>query len=224
MKITIGDVISRIRGLIKSVKQDAFITDRFIYSIVSKHASWLMKREDGANKLMRAVSIFDKLELVELIEVDKVEAHCSGIKSECYIRRSKNKLPRFLEGYWGPLIRTVSSIDGSETVYPTTATGFTKIANSTNFKYNKNKYYWMINGYMYFPNLDWDTVMVEAVFDDDISGYSCDECKECLQRQDQPFNVPDYLHGELENFVLKDMGFMIQVPPDPTNNKENPLR
>ena len=52
-KTTIGEVISRVRNQMKSVRQDAFLTDRFLYSIISKHAKWLMKREDSKNKLMQ---------------------------------------------------------------------------------------------------------------------------------------------------------------------------
>lgn len=224
MKTTIGEVISRVRNLIKAVNQDAFMTDRFLYSVIKKHTSWLLKREDGLNKLMRYVSAFDTLELVDLIEVDKVMANCSGIKSNCIIRRSARRLPRFMEGYWGPLIRSVMSVDNSVQLYPTTAAAYTKLANSSNYKYNKTKYYWISDGYIYFPNLDWDAVKIEGIFDDDISDYTCDCNKSCIQRQNQPFNLPEYLTPELESFVLKDMGMMFQFPADPTHDKENPLR
>lgn len=225
MENTIGYVISRIRRSIKSVNADAFLTDRYLYSLVSKHGAWLLKREDSLNRLMRFISIFQSLNIVDLIEVDKIEAQCVGIKSNCIIMRTAERLPNIHQGYWGPLIRTVSSLDGSEEVQPTTSTQFTKIANSKNFKYNKSKYYWILDGYMYFPNLDWDNVKIEGVFDDDISDYNCTECdKDCLTRQQQPSNIPDYLYGELENFVLKELGFSFQLPSDPIPDKLNPIR
>lgn len=224
MKTTIGEVISRVRNLIKAVNQDSFLTDRFIYSVIKKHTSWLLKREDGLNKLMRYISAFDTLELVELIEVDKIAASCAGIKSGCLIMRSHKRLPRFMEGYWGPLIRTVMSLDNSVQLYPTTAASFTKLANSKNFKYNKTKYYWIEDGYIYLPNVVWNGIKIEGIFDDDISDYSCDPNKSCIQRQNQPFNLPEYLTPELETYVLKDMGFMLNVPADLTHDKENPLR
>jgi hypothetical protein len=88
MATTIGDVISRIRNQLKAVKQDPFLTDRYIFSLVSKHAYWLMKREDSKNKLMRFSSVMQTLENVELIEVDKVEACCTSAKSNCTIKRT----------------------------------------------------------------------------------------------------------------------------------------
>lgn len=96
------------------------LTDRVIYSFVNKHAKWLMKREDSRNKLMAFSGVIQTLDLVELVEVDKVEACCTGLKSDCTIKRTEKKMPIFMQGYWGPLIRTVASLDGSEELQPTT--------------------------------------------------------------------------------------------------------
>ncbi|TXG80742.1 MAG: hypothetical protein E6R13_07675, partial [Spirochaetes bacterium] len=110
---TIGEVVSRVRSQMKAEVQDAFVTDRYVYSLIMKFAQLLMRRQDSLNKLMKFNSIWKTLPFVELIEVDKVEAHCSGIESGCKIKRTKEKIPNMIEGYWGPLMRTVSSIDGS---------------------------------------------------------------------------------------------------------------
>ena len=224
MRTTIGEVISRIRNQLKAVNQDTFLTDRFIYSILKKHAQVLMKREDSGNKLMRFNSIFQTLDFVELVEIDKIEAHCLGIKSDCTFRRTKDKLPVFLQGYWGPLIRNVTSLDGSEECQPTTPSGYLSIANSKNFKYNKTKYFWYLNDYIYLPNLDWDGIRIEGVFEDDISQWSCDKDKECLIRQYQNFNVPDYLFAEIEASALKDLLILTQIPADPSNDNQHILR
>jgi len=159
----------------------------------------------------------------ELIEVDKVIAECTGIKSNCTIKRTENKIPGLFEGYFGPLIRTIGSIDGSEQVYVTTAKQFTKIANSKNFKYNKTKYYWISNDYVYFPNIEWDAVTIDGVFRDDISDYKCKDCEDsaCKPAQDKSFNVPEYLYGELENFVIQEISGIYQIPPDPANDKQH---
>lgn len=224
MRTTIGEVISRVRNQLKAVKQDAFLTDRFIYSVIIKHAKWLMKREDSGNKLMRFNSIFQTMDYVELIEVDKVEAQCTGIKSGCTFMRTKDKLPVFQQGYWGPLIRTVSSLDGSDELQPTNPSTFLSISNSKNFKYNKTKYYWYLNDYLYFPNIDWDAVRIEGVFEDDISDWKCDPSERCKVKQVQAFNVPDYLFAELESQVIKEMALMVQIPTDTVPDKQNILR
>ena len=216
----IGEVISRIRNQMKGVKQDAFLTDRMIYSFVLKHAKWLMRREDNKNKLMAFSGVIQTLDFVELVEVDKVEACCTGIKSECKIKRTKEKVPVFLQGYYGPLIRTVSSLDNSEELQPILPSSYLAIANSKNFKYNKTKYFWFLNDYLYFPNLQWDAVRVEGIFEDDINQFTCAE-DDCIIKQDRSFNVPDYLLAELEAQVAKDIVGIYQIPLDTASDKQH---
>jgi hypothetical protein len=222
-KNTIRDIVSRIRIQLKGVKQDAFITDRMIYTFVLKNAKFLMKREDSKNKLMAFSSVIQTMDFVELIEVDKVEACCTGVRSDCKIKRSKDKLPIFLEGYYGPLIRTIASLDGSEELQPILPSTYSNISNSKNFRFNRTKYYWFIDDYLYFPNLEWDAVRIEGIFEDDISAWTCEE-DNCVTRQDQTFNVPDYLLIELEGQVIKDFGVMYQITPDLPNDKQNIAR
>jgi hypothetical protein len=222
-KNTIGDIVSRLRIQLKGVKQDAFMTDRMIYTFVLKNAKWLMKREDSKNKLLVFSSVIQTMDFVELIEIDKVEACCTGIKSDCTIKRTKDKLPIFLQGYFGPLIRTISSIDGAEELQPVLPTTYVNLTKSKNFRFNKTKYYWFLNDYLYFPNLEWDAIRIEGIFEDDISAWTCKE-DDCIFRQNQTFNVPDYLLGELEAAVFKDFMGTYQIPSDDSNNKQNIAR
>ena len=119
-------------------------------------------------------------------------------------------MPIFLQRYYGPLVRTVASLDGSEELQPILPSTYLALSKSKNFKYNKTKYYWFLDSYMYFPNLDWDGVRIEGIFEDDISYWTCDS-DSCVIKSDQSFNIPDYLHGELENSVLKDLLQMYQI-------------
>jgi hypothetical protein len=222
-RTTIGEAVSRIRNQIKAVKQDAFLTDRFLYSMLIKHAKWLMKREDGKMKLLSFASVIQSIDDVELIEVDKVEACCTGLQAGCTIKRTKHKLPVFMQGYIGPLIRSITSVDGSQELQPTLPSSYLNISKSTTFKYNKAKYYWYLNDYLYFPNLDWDAVRVEGIFEDDICSFTCiDDC--CTPRAFQLFNVPDYLHGEVEAATLKDLIMMFQLPSDAIGDKQSHTR
>lgn len=219
---TIADIVSRIRGQVKAEVQDAFVTDRYIYSLVIKFGQVLMRRQDNLNRLMKFNAIWKTLPYVELIEVDKVEAQCSGVTSGCTIKRSKDKLPDMIEGYWGPLIRTVSSIDGSIELQPTQPGTYTSMSKTTSFRYNKKKYFWYLDGYLYLPDLDWDAIKVEAVFNDDITNWQCDV--ECSPRYTQEINIPEYLFAEIENQVLSVMTNTLRIPSEDSDNKINPHR
>ena len=142
---TVGEAVSRIRNALKAVKEDAFLTDRTIYFSLSKYAKTLIKREDNQFRLMKMSQIFQVLPYVELIDVDRVEAGCVGVYSECYFKRSKDKLPSILDGMFGPIIRTTSSIDGSIEMFRTDPGTWVSITKSSTFRYNKRPYFWYLN-------------------------------------------------------------------------------
>lgn len=221
---TINYAVSRIRGSIKASKEDAFITDRYIYSIILKFARVFMKRQSSMSIILKSMSVFTPLPCVELIEVDKIEA-CCGVLSGCKIMRTQNKIPKPFEGPNGLLLRPLSSIDNSIKVYSTEPGTYTSMTKTTSFKYNKNKYYWYLNGYLYFPDVEWESVRIEGVFEGDITDYSCDEeeCG-CIQRQDQKLNIPGDLFAEIEQQVRAEIFPQAQLPQDQTDDKQNPLR
>lgn len=223
-KSLIKNVISRIKNQVKAVKHDAMLTDRLIYSFVLKNTKWLMKREDGKNTLMAHSGVIQSLDFVDLIEVDRIEACCKGISSDCKIKRTKEKMPFFMQGYMGPLIRSVTSIDGSEEMQITNPTTYLNMSKSRSFRYNKTKYFWYLNDYLYFPDLEWDAVRIEGIFEDDVSKFNCNTEDDCINAQDRTFNIPDYLLGELEGAVVKDMLVVLQIPSDTANDKQNILK
>jgi len=218
---TIGEAISRVRNTLKAVKEDSFLTDRQIYFSLTKYGKTLIKREDNQFRLMKMSQLFKVLPYVELIDVDKVEAGCVGVYSGCYFKRSKEKMPSILDGMFGPLFRTVSSIDGTLELFRTDPGTWASITKSTTFKYNKRPYFWYLNGYIYVPNVEWDAIRVEAMFENDVP--ICDE-EMCTPMQDQPLNIPEYLFSEVEQFVLQELTMTIQVPGDLTDDSQNILR
>lgn len=218
---TIGETVSRVRNVLKGVREDAFLTDRTIYYSILKYAKALIKREDNQFRLMRMSSIFQVLPYIELIDVDKVEAGCVGVYSGCYFKRSKEKIPGILNGMFGPIIRTTSSIDGTIELYRTEPGTWVSMTKTTTFKYNKNKYFWYLNGYLYFPNIDWEAVRMEAIFEGTVETCTSDDC---LVKQDQDMSIPEYLFAEAEQFAIKELTSMLQIPQDNSDDSQNVLR
>ena len=222
--ITIGVGVSRVRNLLKAVKEDSFITDRFIYSVIIKYAKLYIKREDDKNRIMRMSTLFSRIPCMELIETDSVEACCIGISTGCTIKRTKDKIPNLMDGSFGPIIRTVASLDLSEQLNLTEPATYLTISSLLTFKYNKTKYFWYLDGYLYFPNLPWEAVMIEGIFEDDIAGFVCNSEETCVVRQDQNLIVPDFMFAEIEQGVLNDMRGVLNIPQDPADDKQNSQR
>ena len=164
--VTIGEAVSRVRNIIKASTEDAFITDRFIFSIIMKHAKHYIRRQDSLNEILRFNSFFRRLPCVELIEVDRVEA-CCDVKSNITVMRTREKIPGVMDSSFGPLFRTVASVDDSTIVYKTEPVLYNALSKTSGYKYNRQKYYWYLNGYLYFPNVVWQAVSVEGIFEQD---------------------------------------------------------
>jgi hypothetical protein len=218
---TIGEAISRVRNTLKAVKEDPFLTDRTIYYSLLKYAQTLIKREDNQFKLMKISSIFSVLPYIEMIDVDKVDAGCIGVFSGCYFKRSKEKLPTILDGVFGPIIRTVSSIDGTIEMYRTDPGTWVSMTKTTTWKYNRNFYFWYLDGYLFAPNIDWDAIRMEAIFEGKLDTCTTEECG---VKQDQQFALPEYLFSEAEQFVIKELTMTMQVPTDGADDSQNTLR
>lgn len=223
---TIGESVSRIRNNLKAVKADPFVTDRFLYSVIAKYGSAYIKQQDTIKKLLRLGSLFRTIPCMDLIDSNKIEACCGDLRSDCPIKRTEEKIPNIMEADFGPIFRTVSSIDGSIELFPTTPSTYNSMTKSTSWKYNKRKYYWFLNGYIYVPDVLWESISIDGIFEGDITGFTCTPPgqPECTQRQEQPTNIPDFLFAEIEKQVLADLGFLIQAPVDPTGDKQSPLR
>ena len=164
--------------------------------------------------------IFQVLPYIELIDVDKVEAGCVGVYSECYFKRSKDKLPSILDGMFGPIIRTTSSIDGSIEMFRTEPGTWVSITKSTTFKYNTRRYFWYLNGYIYCPNIDWEAIRMEAIFENKVE--ICEE--DCMTRQNESYNIPEYLFSEVESMVIKELTMSMSIPTDGPDDSQNTLR
>lgn len=221
MNLTIGELISQIRNLTKSLRAtNLYITDRLIWSLFKKHVSSIFYQEDGRMKTMKMSSIFTTIPYLELIEVDKVEAECLGIKSDCRIKRTKNPLPYIFKGYWGPLIRAVTSLDGEQEILPTNPRQYVRKSTSPNFKYNKNKYYWYLNNHLYFPDLEWDGVKLDAAFENEMVCGQVDDCDYPTSKQ---LYVPEYVLTIVQAEIIKDLTLPLQLQKNPEEDKNKTI-
>jgi len=222
---TVGEAVSRVRNVLKAVKEDPFLTDRLIYSLIMKVAKTLIKRDDRIESLFKYKSLFKELPCVELIEVDSVEACCLGIKTQCTFRRTKDKLPKLMEIGDMQVIRSVSTLDYSKKATQTYPTVYKNMTRTSGFKYNKQNYYWFLDGYLYIPNVHWEAVRIQAIFDEDISDDVCTtDPGDCTQEQDRELAIPEHLFTEIEQMVIQQLLTAGQIPSDGPDDSQNVMR
>lgn len=222
---TIGDATSRVRNVLKAVKEDPFMTDRFLYSLIMKYAKLLIYRQDQKGNLKQYTGLFEAIPCVDLIEVDKIEACCLGIKTGCTFRRTKDPLPEMVDGGKGPVIRSVTTIDQSIRLKETYPEVYGNLSSTTTFKYLKTKYFWYIGGHIYIPDVEWENIRIVALFDDDTSAFDCSiDANDCLPAQERKLPIPENLFAEIEQMVLKEILTTGQIPSDGADDSQSTLR
>lgn len=220
----IGDVCSRVRGAMKAERQDSWVTDKYIYALFKKYAATVIKRADEKGRLLPFSSIFETLDWVELVQCDYIEAGCMGVKSYRTFRKTVLPIPVFTEGAYGPMVRSITSLDGSVPFQLTNLDNYVVLSNQKNFRYNKTKYCWYLNDHIYFPDVDYPAIRIEGMFEEDISMFKCDYDTKCKPRQQQSLNVPDSMLADIEGAMLKELGATLSIPSDSIHDAINPSR
>lgn len=211
----IGQLISQIRNQVRIVNEDSRVSRRFIWSLIDKHARWLIKRESSKLRIMKMDYLFQTLKCVSVIEVPASD-ECCGLKTKCKIWRTRDKIPSVYTDEDGIILKAVYSVDGSEEFTPIKLQEFMRKIENPHSKYDKARYYYYNNGYLYFPNTHIKVVQVKGYFIDEVIN-SCkpgDEEKRCMPNTDKRLRIPDYLLGELMDHVLNDMINSKKVPED----------
>ena len=227
MATTVGEAISRVRNVLKSVKEDTFMTDRFIYSMLMKYAKTLIKRDSKIENIFKNESLFKEIPCLELITVDKVDACCISIKTNCTFKRTKEKLPKIQEMNSGAIIKSVSTLDYSHKLTRTQPDLYNFITKTSGFKYNKNKYYWIVNDYLFIPDVEWEAIRIQAMFEEDVNPLICSlgtDANDCTPEQERTLSIPEHMFSEIEQMVLNEILIGGKIPSDGADDNQNIFR
>jgi hypothetical protein len=209
---TLGELISQVKNDFRLVHADRRITNKYIYSLIRKHTEWVNKTESERKKLNKSDGIWQTLSCVEVIPIPTTDDCCRYNGPSCTIYRTKEKLPEVYENTWGYLLKSVGTIDGSQDFTHTKFTEWTRKQKNPTSKMDKTPYYFAKNGYLYFPNLEYELVSVTGYFKDDIAKFNvCDDesldpdsdaCKSALNAE---WRIPGYLESRMMDYVIKEI-------------------
>lgn len=224
--MTIGESIARVRTLLKANSVDAFITDRFIWSLISKHADFSIFKYRHSSNIISSPDLYTTLFGFELEEQDLLAMSCLYIPglnncNSVKIYKSKEKLPsiRVINDKW--LIKSVTSVDFSFVFTQVSFGNFSLLLNNRFRKFSRDNYYAVDDGYLYIFDLSGKeegtyAVNITAAFSDASHVaiknmcYDCD--KPCVFVQDGSAGIPSSLMSEIEAAVLQDiLSTMYQV-------------
>ncbi len=221
----IRESIHKVKRLFREINADSRLSDRTVYSLMQNHAKWLIYRESEKLKLLKSDYIFQKLKCVEVIEAPLIDP-CCGIRGNCTIYRTKEKLPSMYEDGAGVIIQNITTIDGSKSLSLIKSSEWERKQNNPWLDKNKqNSFCFYFDGHLYFPNGSWKMVEVIALFKDDISNLNLcddrntceDETKECKRFLDKNFIIPEYLEAQMYDAVIKDLSNTYKRLPEKSN-------
>jgi hypothetical protein len=130
----------------------------------------------------------------------------------------------------GPIIRRVTSIDGGVDLFEITPMEWNRKQEDTNNKYDKTLYYFWDDGYLYFPNLNWRKIYIEAFFKNKLKS-ECDS-EDCGQQEvdctpflDEEFRIPQDLLARCVDAANKELlQYYFQTLPDENQPDKNNAR
>lgn len=196
--MTNRDVISDLRRSNHLMEFDHMASDRYLLTIAKKHALLLIQRETNKRKLWNTENSFHVIPCLEMTQVPL--ADCISYASDKIISRTKLRLPKIEQGYYGYLVQGVYDIEGSNEVYPTSTRQYINIL-QRKFK-PKHLHWWINDDYLYVDSDSIEKVKLVAFFNDrdvNLTKYNscspvpCDTCADCREPLDEDFKCPGYL-------------------------------
>ena len=160
--MTIREAIHRVKRLFREINSDSRLSDRTVYSLLSNHSKWLIYRESEKFTLLKLDKLFQPLNCIDVIEAPLIDP-CCGIRNQCTIFRTKDKLPDMFEDSYGGIIRSVTAIDNQTSLTLIKPSEWErKQKNPWINKDKKNSFYFYSDGHLYFPNGFWKKVNLSS--------------------------------------------------------------
>lgn len=212
--------IGILRDMLKERNADSTYSNQFLYNVLMEHARWLIKRDINSGRIYKNTGFFRPLRCQDIIEVSTID-ECCPVKTNCRIFRTKHKMPEMWQDDTGPIIKTVTSVDGRTDFFVTTITTWENKQGDPYQQESQQKYTFYSDGYFWFPIHNPHKANILAFFIDDVSSLSgCTDKKPCVRFLDSEFLVPSWLHGEMFSKALEQIaGITKRLPEDEEINK-----
>lgn len=227
--MTKRQVIESFRQKLKERQADSNFTNQFLYGVLLEQAKWLIKREISSGRIYSNTSFFQTLGCVEVIEVPSTE--CCDIQTKCTLFRTKHKLPEMWIDNTGPVIQSVTSIDGTTEFFLTTPGSWQNKRRDPYVAMSGMKYAFVSDNYLWFPDNNPRLVNIPGFYLDDVELLPADKCgcnkdkkRDCLRFLDTKFMLPDWLEAEMYAKALQQLAAVTLRAQEDADINKNPNR
>mgnify|MGYP000925905208 FL=1 len=213
------EIISRLRGSIRQVSSDSPVTNRYLWNVFWTNAKVLLKQESDRNKLYNQSNIWQTI-CIQMDAVSPILCDCLKLPLDCVVYRSRYKIPRITEGMYGKIYRFITSPDLSQNLVLVTPYQY----QNKQTKYNREKYIFIHDDYVWAPNTSWPFITLSALFDEEITNEfkcKCDEettTGDCCSLLSLSEGIPDYLIQPAISMALQELGASLGLIDDENSN------
>jgi len=204
---------------------DSYLPPKSILIKGQKILGDYIKKTSDQKRIYRVSEGWTELECIPMVEVPVTECGELDTKLCTTLRRTEYKLPDTYSTNFGNLIRQVASINFGIFYEPKSPREWKAIQKRKDKDLSK-KYYFFINGYIYIPNSDVESIRVEAYFKDKfqinkINTANCTSCKkDCPRLLDFDFVSPEYLLNDVLKGVIQEYASIYsKIIPDELPNQ-----
>lgn len=216
------EIIDSVRNKLREANADSTYSNKFLYQSLLEQAKWLILRESAAGRIWGSNYLFQNY-TVRMIEVPLIDS-CLPISAKCTIYRSAEKIPNIWQDGSGAMLKSVSSVDGSEDFYYTTSGVWMHKRIDPYKSKSEQKYCFFEDGYLWIPEHNPHYVTILSYYIDDIAlnPQNCIDCgdKDCVRFLDTQFTAPEWVEAELLSKTVQLLaGISKRMPEDEEINK-----
>lgn len=233
---TIGDIVSRLRNAVKEQSDDSRFTNRYLWSVYNNNLKQLIKQEGDTGRVYSMSDVWQSI-CVEMEPVSSLYCNCQFLPYNCTVYRSKKRIPAFMESSDGFVYRWIATPDMSKDFVLVSPYQYHV---KRNIKYNRERYAFIHDGYLYTPSHTYSFLSISAIFEGDTSEFDCKTNQTyeelhpepettlvnnvCGSKLKQKISIAGYLENAAIKMSLTELFTSVQVKADEIPNSNDTLK
>lgn len=221
--LTRAEIISRLRNGLNEVTGDSRYSNRYLWNVFLTASKELIKQDADRGRIYSQANIWDNI-CIKMEPVSSVLCNCISLPGDCTVYRSKEQMPKFIESTDGFIYRFIATPDLSKSFTLVSPYGYSV---KRNIKFNREKYAFIHDGYIYTPDHTYPQLIISGMFEGDTGEFKCDGSDNnttghCYHALSQNISLNDYLIRAGISMALQELMGTKQIPKDElTNNNTN---
>ena len=211
----VRDVISQLRSTIRNATPDVRFTNQFLHNTIIDAAKLIIKREVESRKIYRSVEEFKSIDCFHLEPFDATACANIFVPVCNNIMRSVEKIPKAYQSSLGYILMVFSV--GRLTKFDQTTPAIYESLKKREFK-APNKYFWIIDDYLYIPDSNISVVTILGLFINNAEVDALNGVDSC-RFMDSETGFPQWLEKDILDTAATVLGnITLRVPEDVNPN------